>query len=76
MHLNRYMGDSLEKWTKAVTRSSVAIRTPETIACFTRPQVAGMFVKLAQCDQIYESLVNIKLKTLETYINGYNNHRH
>ena len=38
-----------------MTRSSVAMRTPETIACFTRPQLSGMFVKLAQCDKIYES---------------------
>ena len=69
-----YMGDSLEKGTKTVTRSSVAMRTPETIACFTRPQLSGISVKLVQCDQIYESpTLN---KTLGTYLNGYNNHRH
>ena len=69
-----YMGDSLEKGTKTVTRSSVAMRTPETIACFTRPQLSGISVKLVQRDQIYESpTLN---KTLGTYLNGYNNHRH
>ena len=69
-----YMGDSLEKGTKTVTRSSVAMRTPEIIACFTRPQLSGISVKLVQCDQIYESpTLN---KTLGTYLNGYNNHRH
>ena len=69
-----YMGDSLEKGTKTVTRSSVAMRTPETIACFTRPQLSGISVKLVQCDQIYESpTLN---KTLGTYLNGYHNHRH
>ena len=63
------MGDSLEKGTKTVTRSSVAMRTPETIACFTRPQLSGMFVKFVQCDQIYESpTLN---KTLGTYLNGF-----
>ena len=68
------VGDSLEKGTKTVTRSSVAMRTPETIACFTRPQSSGMFVKLVQCDQIYDSpTLN---KTLGTYLNGYNNHRY
>ena len=57
-----------------MTRSSVAMRTPETIACFTRPQLSGISVKLVQCDQIYESpTLN---KTLGTYLNGYNNHRH
>ena len=69
-----YMGDSLEKGTKTVTRSSVAMRTPETIACFTRPQLSGIFDKLVQCDQIYESPT--LTKTLGTYLNGYNNHRH
>ena len=68
------MGDSLEKGTKTVIRSSVAMRTPETIACFTRPQLSGISVKLVQFDQLYESpTLN---KTLGTYLNGYNNHRH
>ena len=63
-----YMGDSLEKGTKTVTRSSVAMRTPETIACFTRPLLSEMFVKLVQCDQIYESpTLN---KTLGAYLSG------
>ena len=62
------MGDSLEKGTKTVTRSSVAMRTPETIACFTRPQLSGISVKLVQCDQIYESpTLN---KTLHRRIQG------
>ena len=73
-HPEEDMGDSLEKGTKTVTRSSVAMRTPETIACFTRPQLSGISVNLVQCDQIYESpTLN---KTLGTYLNGYNNHRH
>ena len=72
--IGAHMGDSLEKGTKTVTRSSVAMRTPEIIACFTRPQLSGISVKLVQCDQIYESpTLN---KTLGTYLNGYNNHRH
>ena len=36
--------------------------------------LSGISVKLVQCDQIYESpTLN---KTLGTYLNGYNNHRH
>ena len=65
-----YMGDSLEKGT--MTRSSVAMRTPET--CMFHPTAIAISVKLVQCDQIYESpTLN---KTLGTYLNGYNNHRH
>ena len=68
------MGDSPEKGTKTVTWSSVAMRTPETIADFTRLQLSGISDKLVQCDQIYDSpTLN---KTLGTYLIRYNNHRH
>ena len=63
------MGDSLEKGTKTVTRSSVAMRTPETIACLPDRNCLEYSLNQVQCDQIYESpTLN---KTLGTYLNGY-----
>ena len=50
LHPTFGMIDWVILWKRGPKPWHEAMRTPETIACFTQPQLSGMFIKLVQCD--------------------------